>query len=166
MSRLGCLLMLASAIITTVVVLLLVKLTASALASDSPQPDLQAQLARSRRYARRLERLLGRNELRLRRARRSFRRALRSSPMGTHWLEGAFQCIHHYEGSWDANTGNGYYGGLQMDVEFQRDYGASYLRSFGTANHWPRSVQIAVAIDAWLSRGFAPWPNTRRSCGL
>src|SRR5438876_5647928 len=34
----------------------------------------------------------------------------RRPPHLSQWL-----CIHHYEGSWTANTGNGYYGGLQMD---------------------------------------------------
>src|SRR4051812_14293335 len=30
----------------------------------------------------------------------------------------AWLCIHSGEGSWTANTGNGYYGGLQMDYSF------------------------------------------------
>src|SRR5438093_1389539 len=29
------------------------------------------------------------------------------------WLAQAL-CIHHYEGAWNANTGNGYYGGMQF----------------------------------------------------
>ena len=28
----------------------------------------------------------------------------------------AWLCIHRYEGPWNAHTGNGYYGGLQMDI--------------------------------------------------
>src|SRR5262249_27216003 len=39
------------------------------------------------------------------------------------FLQGAFQCIHRFEGAWNSNTGNGYYGGLQMDASFQRRYG-------------------------------------------
>ena len=31
-------------------------------------------------------------------------------------------CIHSHEGAWDANTGNGYYGGLQADMEFMSAY--------------------------------------------
>lgn len=27
-------------------------------------------------------------------------------------------CVHHYEGAWNANTGNGYYGGLQMTANW------------------------------------------------
>ena len=77
-----------------------------------------------------------------------------------------WRCIHEHEGSWGAATGNGYYGGLQMDYSFMRAYGGDYLRAFGPAQNWPASVQVAVAIKAYLSRGFGPWPNTRRMCGL
>lgn len=79
----------------------------------------------------------------------------------------AFNCIHRYEGDWNANTGNNYYGGLQMDMNFQQTYGADYLRAWGTANLWPPMVQIAVAIRAYLSgRGFNPWPVSSRLCGV
>lgn len=78
-----------------------------------------------------------------------------------------FTCIHRYEGSWTANTGNGFYGGLQMNWDFMRAYGNEYLRAWGPAHNWPPSIQIAVAIRAYLSgRGFYPWPNTARRCGL
>ena len=53
-----------------------------------------------------------------------------------------------------------------MDLDFQRAYGRDYLRYFGTADRWPMSVQVAVAIRGYISRGFTPWPNTRRMCGL
>jgi hypothetical protein len=79
----------------------------------------------------------------------------------------AFQCIHRYEGDWNANTGNSYYGGLQMDYGFQRTYGPEFLRAYGTADHWPPAVQIVVAMRAYLSgRGYTPWPNSARLCGL
>jgi hypothetical protein len=78
-----------------------------------------------------------------------------------------WECIHHYEGSWTANTGNGYYGGLQMDLAFQRTYGAKLLRKKGTANRWTPMEQMWVAEKAHRSgRGFYPWPNTARYCGL
>jgi Transglycosylase-like domain len=138
--------------------------------------DLARERDQARRYADRLERVVQRqatraekNERRLRRARWTFRRALGTSPIGNHWLESAFQCIYRYErgpGGWGTATGNGYEGGLQFDRSFQRSHGADYLRAFGPAYNWPRSVQIAVAIDAWTTRGFGPWPTTRRSCGL
>lgn len=83
------------------------------------------------------------------------------------WLHDAFQCIHRYEGAWSANTGNGYYGGLQMDVAFQSRYGGDYLARLGTADRWPPDAQIEVAVRAYESgRGFSPWPNTARACGL
>jgi hypothetical protein len=83
------------------------------------------------------------------------------------WLERAFLCIHRYEAAWDANTGNGYYGGLQMDVSFQAHYGGPYLARYGTADRWPAWAQVAAAARAYRAgRGFWPWPNTARACGL
>jgi hypothetical protein len=79
----------------------------------------------------------------------------------------AFMCIHRHEGPWTARTGNGYYGGLQMDLSFQRTYGADFLARWGTADRWPPAAQIVVADRAYRSgRGFTPWPNTARACGL
>jgi hypothetical protein len=83
------------------------------------------------------------------------------------WLAADFACIHRYEGAWTSNTGNGYYGGLQMDLAFQRLYGAEYLARYGTAERWPASAQLQAAVRAYASgRGFEPWPNTARACGL
>jgi hypothetical protein len=83
------------------------------------------------------------------------------------WLAQAFTCIHHYEAAWNANTGNGYYGGLQMDMSFQSLYGGRYLQRYGTADQWPVWAQLEVAARAYSSgRGFWPWPNTARACGL
>ena len=75
-------------------------------------------------------------------------------------------CIHHYEGSWtDPNAP--YYGGLQMDMSFMAAYGGRLLRTKGTADHWTPLEQIWVAERAYTSgRGFYPWPNTARWCGL
>ena len=83
----------------------------------------------------------------------------------------AFLCIASHEagpehGGWRANTGNGYYGGLQMDRTFQRTYGPELYRRKGTADRWTPDEQIAVASRAVASRGFHPWPNTARTCGL
>jgi hypothetical protein len=83
------------------------------------------------------------------------------------FLQDAFLCIHRYEGAWDSNTGNGYYGGLQMDAGFQSRYGADYVRRWGTADNWPSWAQLQAAVRAYRSgRGFYPWPNTARVCGL
>jgi hypothetical protein len=74
-------------------------------------------------------------------------------------------CIHHYEGSW-TDSGSPYWGGLQMDLGFQATYGAWLLRHKGTADHWSPLEQIWVAVRASRTRGFSPWPNTARYCGM
>jgi hypothetical protein len=93
------------------------------------------------------------------RAVRAKLRAL-NPPHRAQWL-----CIHRHEGSWtDASAP--YYGGLQMDLEFQSTYGRELLRRKGTADHWTRLEQMWVAERAHRTRGFWPWPNTARYCGL
>lgn len=78
----------------------------------------------------------------------------------------ALMCIHHYEGSW-TDSGAPYWGGLQMDLGFQSHYGGWLLRTKGTADHWTMWEQIWTAEKAIHSgRGFYPWPNTARFCGL
>lgn len=81
-------------------------------------------------------------------------------PHKTQWL-----CIHRYEGSWQ-DGGSPYYGGLQMDWDFMWRHGRWLLRHLGTADHWTPHQQMWVAERAWRSRGFWPWPNTARFCGL
>jgi resuscitation-promoting factor RpfA len=84
-------------------------------------------------------------------------------------LQKAFLCIYKHENGgygWQANTGNGYYGGLQMDRTFQKAYGGEFYRMWGTADNWPAHVQLVVAYRAYYTRGFYPWPNTARYCGL
>ena len=78
----------------------------------------------------------------------------------------AWRCIHRYEGSWK-DPHAPYFGGLQMDLAFQWAYGRMLLRSKGTANRWTRYEQMWVAERALRrGRGFHPWPNTARYCGL
>jgi len=91
----------------------------------------------------------------------ALRREAAYPPHKRQWL-----CIHRYEASWHAHTGNGYYGGLQMDLEFQRFYAAWLLREKGTADHWTPIEQMWVAERAERVSGFWPWPNTARICGL
>jgi hypothetical protein len=81
--------------------------------------------------------------------------------------QSAWLCIHHYEGAWNSHTGNGYYGGLQMDVGFMRTYAWPRLLRRGTADRWSPLQQMWVAERALRAgRGFYPWPNTARVCGL
>jgi Transglycosylase-like domain len=138
----------------------------------APEPDplpwqlADLELTAAHAQIRRLQRTVRAQRRQLHKQRTNFRRAFRSDPYGRHWLENAFLCIHQGEGAWWSNTGNGYYGGLQMDRAFQRAYGPEFLRAFGTADRWPASVQLAVGIRGYLARGFHPWPNTARRCGL
>ncbi len=93
-------------------------------------------------------------------------RLAQNPPHRRQWL-----CIHRYERhphqGWATRTGNGYYGGLQMDLDFQRTYGRELVRRKGTANNWTAAEQMWVAERAYRSgRGFHPWPNTARYCGL
>jgi hypothetical protein len=81
-------------------------------------------------------------------------------PHRRQWL-----CIHRYEGSW-TDPRAPYYGGLQMDREFQATYAPELLRRKGTADHWTPLEQMWVAERAYRTRGFWPWPNTARACGL
>lgn len=77
-----------------------------------------------------------------------------------------FLCIHRYEGPWGSATGNGYYGGLQMDISFQSHWAPRLLRRKGTADRWSPLEQIWVAERALTHVGFGAWPNTARYCGL
>ncbi|SRR6266487_212044 len=80
-------------------------------------------------------------------------------------LKHGLLCIHSHEGSW-RDRGAPYYGGLQMDARFERSWGHEFVRMWGHANRWPAAVQLVVAMRAYFHRGFDPWPNTARACGL
>ncbi|HMH46913.1 MAG TPA: hypothetical protein VK538_04295 [Solirubrobacteraceae bacterium] len=91
---------------------------------------------------------------------RAYLRAIQP-PHKSAWL-----CIHRYEGSW-SDSGDPYWGGLQMDRGFMSGYAPRYLLSRGLANHWSPLEQMWVAERAFRSgRGFYAWPNTARFCGL
>ena len=77
-----------------------------------------------------------------------------------------WRCIHRYEGAWN-DPNPPYYGGLQMDVAFQRTYGPRLLDEKGTADNWTPLEQMWVAEKALRAgRGFHPWPTAARRCGL
>jgi hypothetical protein len=89
------------------------------------------------------------------------RRTAQNPPHRRQWL-----CIHRFEGAW-TDPQPPYYGGLQMDLSFQRTYGRHLLLRKGTADRWTPLEQMWVAEKAHRSgRGFYPWPNTARYCGL
>lgn len=75
-------------------------------------------------------------------------------------------CIHRFEGGW-RDSGDPYWGGLQMDRGFMRTYAPGLLLRRGWANRWTALEQMWVAERAHRSgRGYWPWPNTARFCGL
>jgi hypothetical protein len=85
--------------------------------------------------------------------------------------EWAWRCLHAHERhpamGWRTRTGNGFYGGLQMDWQFMATYGTRLLRAKGTADKWTPLEQMWVAERAVRAgRGFYPWPNSARACGL
>ena len=149
-------------------------------AAAMPMDYLLGDIARYRRETWRWQRLMGVHRTRAHAVRRHrsphYRRWVRSlwrkravkhrrrahrPPHRAQWA-----CIHRYEGHWhDPNPP--YYGGLQMDLTFQRTYGRDLLRRKGTADNWTPLEQMWVAERALRSgRGFYPWPNTARNCGL
>jgi hypothetical protein len=87
-------------------------------------------------------------------------RAAKHPPHRSAWL-----CIHRFEGSW-RDAGDPYWGGLQMDRGFMRTYAPTQLLRRGWANSWSALEQMWVAERAHRTRGFYPWPNTARYCGL
>jgi hypothetical protein len=86
--------------------------------------------------------------------------------LGPHGVTQGLLCIHSFEGSW-TDPAAPHWGGLQMDLDFQRSYGGEFLAALGTADRWPPFVQLAVAMRAYYAgRGYGPWPNTRKRCGI
>lgn len=57
-------------------------------------------------------------------------------------------------GNWSINTGNGYYGGLQFDLQTWRGTGGT-----GYPHEHSREEQIHRAEILWSQRGIQPWPN-------
>jgi hypothetical protein len=98
------------------------------------------------------------------RADRARTRALRP-PNRDLWL-----CIYRYEHDptqgWRTYTGNGFYGGLQLDLTFQRRYGLWLLRKKGPAHRWTAIEQIWVAERGRRVQGWYAWPNAASACGL
>lgn len=85
---------------------------------------------------------------------------------------GKWLCIHDHESHLWTIHDPPYDGGLQMDAEFQFDYGPEFLARWGSAGHWPVWAQYVAADRAYSgyhgfpARGYSPWPNTAAACGL
>jgi hypothetical protein len=143
---------------------------------EPPQRDFQKVLDRYRHQVWRWQRLMGRRVTRdlpsapgtrdakvvaWKQLEVRLRHLAHNPPHKRQWL-----CIHRFEGAWN-DPKPPYFGGLQMDLGFQRSYGRPLLRRKGTANHWTPLEQMWTAERAHRSgRGFYPWPNTARYCGL
>ncbi len=77
------------------------------------------------------------------------------------WLRQAV-CIHEHEGAWNANTGNGYYGGFQFLLSTARRAGFSVRPDLAT----PREqLYRAYLIWKWDGGSWREW-GTARICGL
>jgi hypothetical protein len=121
--------------------------------------ERQFELARERRRARRLRRQV---RFRIRQV-LNLRTALHWRPGG---VTAGLGCIHRYEGSW-RDPSAPYWGGLQMDRSFMARYAPVMVRRYGLADRWPIEAQLAAGVLAYYDgRGFGPWPNTSRLCGL
>ena len=64
-------------------------------------------------------------------------------------------------GDWSANTGNGYYGGLQFTISTWHAYGGA-----GLPHHASREQQIDVATRTRAGQGWGAWPACSRKLGL
>jgi hypothetical protein len=67
-------------------------------------------------------------------------------------------------GSWSADTGNGYYGGLQLTQDDWEKYGGLAFAS--SPDQASRSQQIAVAEKVLADRGPGVWPTCALLAGL
>ncbi|MFJ6866078.1 transglycosylase family protein [Streptomyces termitum] len=82
---------------------------------------------------------------------------------GDQWPWG---CVAECEssGRWDANTGNGYYGGLQFWQQTWVEFGGlKYARRADLAT---RQQQITVAEDVLRVQGWGAWPVCSKRYGL
>jgi hypothetical protein len=84
--------------------------------------------------------------------------------MAWYYSSGA-KCVHEHEGAWN-DPNSPYWGGFQADLSFQATYNPSAYRRYGTADNWPIIEQIKMAYNGHKARGWYPWPNTARMCGL
>lgn len=79
------------------------------------------------------------------------------SPSGTNW-EAIMQAEAGGDGGWQANTGNGFYGGLQF---LQSTWDQFKLPGMpGRADLATKEQQIAVAERVLAAQGPGAWPNT------
>jgi Transglycosylase-like domain len=64
-------------------------------------------------------------------------------------------------GDWNTNTGNGYYGGLQLNATTWRDNGGQ-----GLPHQASKATQIAIAEKVLAKQGWGAWLVCSRNAGL
>lgn len=64
-------------------------------------------------------------------------------------------------GNWNADTGNGYYGGIQFNARTWRAFGGT-----GMPHQASKAEQIAVAERTLAAQGWNAWPACSRKLGL
>ena len=74
---------------------------------------------------------------------------------------GALARLRSCEGSYTSNTGNGYYGAYQFDIQTWGGYGG-----YANASLAPPAVQDEKAWLTYQRRGWSPWPSCSKSMGL
>jgi len=67
-------------------------------------------------------------------------------------------------GRWNVNSGNGYFGGVQMDMTFWRRHGG--LAFAPRPDLASRAQQIQIARVGLAVQGWAAWPWCSRHLGL
>jgi murein DD-endopeptidase MepM/ murein hydrolase activator NlpD len=67
-------------------------------------------------------------------------------------------------GDWTANTGNGFYGGLQFTAETWLEHGGGAFAP--AANHASREQQIAIAQRVLETQGWVAWPACSLKLGF
>jgi hypothetical protein len=78
-------------------------------------------------------------------------------------------CILSREGAWN-DSGDPYWGGLQMGWWFMRTYGSGLLKAKGPASNWTPHEQMAAAEGGYNMSGYSrawlagQWPNTYPPC--
>lgn len=74
---------------------------------------------------------------------------------------GALARLRSCEGSYTSNTGNGYYGAYQYDIQTWGNY-----QGYPNAAAAPPAVQDQKVWETYQRRGWSPWPSCSRSQGL
>jgi hypothetical protein len=64
-------------------------------------------------------------------------------------------------GDWNTNTGNGYYGGLQLNATTWHEHGGP-----GLPHQASKATQIAIAEKVLAKQGWGAWPACSRKTGL